>query len=244
MNGKLISFEGIECSGKGTQVALLKEYLSKKRIRYIASREPGGTSYGEVLRALLKNPKEAMQAIFQALKDNTDYPSFKNLLSAMREDNFDLKRMGETELFMYMASRSEYSGKVILPALQRGTWFISDRLYDSTVAYQGGGHFNGDPKKIAEIDAMNRIAMRGIVPNLTLYLDVPVEIMFERMYKQAPDKNSYFEKTYSRGFFAKTRDEYLRIAEREPNRFKVVDGTASVEEVTTEINKLVDALVA
>jgi dTMP kinase len=243
MKGLLITFEGIECSGKGTQIVLLKDYLTfKKKIRFVTGREPGGTSYGEAIRALLKNPKIVMSSIFHALETNQDYPAFGNLVRAMRESDFDLSRQPECEMFLFMASRAEHAQKVIRPVLERGVWFIADRLLDSSVAYQGGGRHHSDPKKIAEIDAMNRIAMDGIVPSLTLYLDIPIEVMYKRMAKESPDKNSFFEQNYRHDFFVRTREEYLHIAEREPNRFKIVDGTKPADEVAKDINKLVDAL--
>lgn len=236
MKGKLISFEGIECSGKGTQIALLMEYLSQHGIAAVADHEPGGTPYGEALRALLKHPEIALPAVFKALAGHSDFAGV-NFIEATTNAGIPTKRTPEAELLMYEAARAEYAAK-IKAELERGLTVISDRLMDSTVAYQGGGRSLNRQM----IEKLNTLAMRGVWPDKTFLLDIPVEIMLKRMRQQSKEKNSYFETTCDRDFFERTRRAYLDIRSGYPNRFVVIDGTKPVNEVFEKIRRHIDRL--
>ncbi len=139
------------------------------------------------------------------------------------------------ELLLIFAARSLNVNNVILPALEAGTWVVSDRFTDSSRAYQGGGR--GIP-----METVDRIAdwVHGdIWPDLTILLDAPVEIGMERAGKRsAPDR---FEQE-RHDFFQRVRECYLQIANNEPNRFVVIDTTQSLAEVSAEIEALADQL--
>lgn len=139
------------------------------------------------------------------------------------------------ELLLIFAARSLNVNNVILPALEAGTWVVSDRFTDSSRAYQGGGR--GIP-----METVDRIAdwVHGdIWPDLTILLDAPVEIGMERAGKRsAPDR---FEQE-RHDFFQRVRECYLQIASNEPNRFVVIDTTQSLAEVSAEIEALADQL--
>ena len=107
VRGKFISFEGIEGTGKSTQIRLLKAFLDKKGIPTLLFREPGCTYIGEQIRNLLQYDTKAEKM----------YP--------------------ETELLLYEASRAQLVREIIIPALQQGTWVLCDRFFDSSTAYQG-----------------------------------------------------------------------------------------------------------
>lgn len=107
VRGKFISFEGIEGTGKSTQIRLLKAFLDKKGIPTLLFREPGCTYIGEQIRNLLQYDAKAEKM----------YP--------------------ETELLLYEASRAQLVREIIIPALQQGTWVLCDRFFDSSTAYQG-----------------------------------------------------------------------------------------------------------
>ncbi len=139
------------------------------------------------------------------------------------------------ELLLIFAARSLNVNNVILPALEAGTWVVSDRFTDSSRAYQGGGR--GIP-----METVDRIAdwVHGdIWPDLTILLDAPVEIGMERAGKRsAPDR---FEQE-RHDFFQRVRECYLQIASNEPNRFVVIDTTQPLAEVSAEIEALADQL--
>jgi dTMP kinase len=229
--GKLISFEGIECSGKDTQIALLAKYLRQHNIDFSLEHEPGGTLYGEALRAILKHPELVLPAIYKAISGHSD---FKH---ARLSDNPDYDRTPECELFLFAAARAEFSNKIIDLILD-GTNVIVNRFSDSTTAYQGGGH----RLSTSAIITINNMATDNLWPKLTLLIDIPVKTMLERMAKQSKEKNAFFEQRYDRNFFERVRNEYLEIARLNPERVKVIDGTKSIKEVFEQIRHYVDEL--
>jgi dTMP kinase len=235
MEGKLIIFEGIECSGKGVQTIMLLKYLQDLGKKVILVREPGGTLYGEALRGLIKHPKMAIQAINGAFIGHEDFPQTLDLSAGF--DN----RSPYCELFMFAAARAEFFDKVVKPALKDGKIVISDRGPNSTTAYQGGGRFNHDPIMIQAIYEINHIATQGITPYLTLLLDISIEEMIKRR-KRESEKDAHFEKTCDRAFFERVRTEYHNIA-KEDIDLEIIDGEMDVESVFEAIKKEVNKLI-
>jgi dTMP kinase len=236
---KFITFEGVECSGKSIQAQLLTKHLLGQQVIADHVHEPGGTPYGEALRAFIKNPEIALPVVFTALQSHSDYPSMKDLHQFTQEGLLDYHRNKATETLMFLGARAEFAQSV-KQLLAHGRWVISDRMMDSTIAYQGGGH----QQDISFLQQLNSYVLDGLRPDLTLFLDIPIDVMINRMNSQPDEKNSYMEKTYDVAFYERVRAEYLNIAKREPERFKVIDGTASVEEVAIAVNGHVDALLA
>jgi dTMP kinase len=131
-----------------------------------------------------------------------------------------------TELFLYMASRSQHTAEWILPALSKGKIVISDRYYDSTYAYQGVAR--GIPKD--KIAIMNRIATQGLKPDITFILDLPPEQGLARLSKSLDRlENENIE------FHQKVRQAYLELASKEPERIKVLDGMENIENLHHKI---------
>ncbi|UHQ18410.1 dTMP kinase [Lysobacter sp. KIS68-7] len=130
----------------------------------------------------------------------------------------------ETELLLMFAARAQHVRETILPALQRGAWVLCDRFTDSSYAYQGGGR-RLDIAFIAELE--RRVV--GIRPGLTLLLDVGVHKGRERARGRdtSPDR---IERERDE-FFEQVRAAYLARAQAEPDRMRVVDASASAEEV-------------
>lgn len=227
MRGKLFTLEGIECSGKGEQSKRLLAYFQENNQPAILLREPGGTVYGEALRAILKHPQLAIAGINLALKGHEDFPQLIDL-------DGDFSRSPYCELFMFLANRAEFIDKKVKPALDSEQIVITDRLHYSTRAYQGGGRFYHDPKIIDNINRLNAIALQGILPDLVFFLDISVEEMIKRRNKES-GKDAFFEKTCDQAFFQRTRQEYLNVASDEPERFIIIDGSKSIEEINQEI---------
>src|SRR5437870_11973912 len=140
MPGLFISFEGTEGSGKSTQVSLLAERLRRLGRVVRTLREPGGTPIGEEIRHTLKHSSHN---------------------EAMQP---------ETELLLMNASRAQLVREVIRPALAAGEIVISDRFYDSTIAYQGYGR----QLDLAKVNLITDFAVEETRPHLTLLLDVPL----------------------------------------------------------------------
>jgi dTMP kinase len=133
----------------------------------------------------------------------------------------------EVEALLMFAARGYHMDNVIRPALAAGLWVICDRFTDATYAYQGGGR--GADRGL--LDTLRNAVHAGIDPDLTLLLDAPVEIGRARIAGRAPD---HFERE-SREFFERVRACYLALAAEAPDRFKVVDATASLENVEQHV---------
>jgi dTMP kinase len=140
------------------------------------------------------------------------------------------------DALLYAAGRAQHVARVIRPALERGEWVVCARYLDSSLAYQGAGYGN-EP---AELRRLQEFATYGLLPDLTVLLDVPVEVGLERTRRRS--EWNRFEDTEQTSFFEAVRAAYLRLAAEEPDRFRVVDGSGSVEQADLEIQALVEPL--
>ncbi|MFJ4470172.1 dTMP kinase [Streptomyces sp. NPDC089424] len=137
------------------------------------------------------------------------------------------------EALLYAADRAEHVDTVVRPALERGAVVISDRYIDSSVAYQGAGR-DLSPTEIARI---NRWATHGLVPHLTVLLDVSPEAARER-FTEAPDRLE----SEPAEFHARVRSGFLTLAAADAGRYLVVDAGQEAEAVTTVIRHRLDQL--
>jgi dTMP kinase len=157
--GRFLVLEGIDGSGKSTQLDAVRRWLPTSGLmaegaRLRCTREPGGTALGRQLRQLLLHPPE------------------------------HIAPCGVAELLLYAADRAQHVETVIRPALEAGDWVLSDRFTGSTIAYQG--HGRGLPLAlIAELEA---IATGGLEADLTLWLDLPVAESLHRRHDRAADR--------------------------------------------------------
>ena len=138
-----------------------------------------------------------------------------------------------TEVFLYMASRAQHTLEWIIPALQEGTIVISDRYYDSTYAYQGAAR--EIPEK--EIETINTIATTGLKPDVTYIVDVPVVIGLDRLHNGTKAEDIDRLESEDIDFHERVKTGYLELAEKEPERVVVIDGTKNVEEIHQDIMK-------
>jgi dTMP kinase len=131
------------------------------------------------------------------------------------------------ELLLFNASRAQLVETVIKPALEDGQVVICDRFADSTIAYQAYGR--GLP--LADVQAVNNIATGGLKPDLTVLVDVPVSVGYERKRNEQRDR---FEEE-KLAFHEQVRNGYLKLAASEPKRFLVIDGTQTRDEIARTI---------
>jgi len=136
---------------------------------------------------------------------------------------------GVGELFLYFAARAEHIRQVIKPALDLEKWVICDRFADSTFAYQGAGR----GLDFTEMKKINDFATNGLNPTLTILLDIPVETSLER--RKSRGKSVDRLEQNDREFFEKVRNSFLKSAKLEPNRFLIIDGTLSENEIFEKI---------
>lgn len=140
------------------------------------------------------------------------------------------------ELLAFAADRAQHVEFLIRPALASGKVVISDRFADATYAYQGAGRGFPEDKVLQVI----QLATDGLKPDLTLFFDIPVELATERMSKRDEShtvKNRMDEETAE--FYGRVRNAYKGIAEREPDRFVVVDATGDADSIQRTIVEIV-----
>ena len=198
-----ITFEGLDHSGKSTQVKLLADTLKHENRSILVLREPGGTEIGEKIRSILLDKKIS---------------GITNV----------------SELFLFSASRSQLVEEVIKPAIDGRLIVICDRFYDSLTAYQGWGK----GISLETIRTVNDCASSGLVPDLTFFLDIPVEEIERRMRRSRTSKDRM--ESNGKGFYERARQGYHDIAKREP-RFRILDGLQPVDVIQEMIWKIVEA---
>lgn len=145
----------------------------------------------------------------------------------LSNDNHSIR--DETEALLYSAARAQIVGEVIRPALAEGKIVLCDRYADSTLAYQGYGL----GLDLEALRAITRFATGGLVPDLTFYIDIPVEDGIAR--KRTGAMNRLDRKAIE--YHARVRAGYLAMAAAEPGRWVIVDGTRPVEVVQSEMRK-------
>ena len=138
-----------------------------------------------------------------------------------------------TDALLYAASRAQHVARVIRPALDRGEWVVCARYADSSLAYQGHGYGND----LDELRRLQAFATFGLRPDLTILLDVPVEVGLGRKRHGAWNR---FEDSEGAEFFDRVRAGYLQMAAVEPDRFRVVDGSGSVAAADEAIREIVE----
>jgi dTMP kinase len=207
---RFITFEGGDGTGKTTQLKALENHLRDKGRSCISTREPGGTSLGKLIR----------QVLLEVGKQPIASP---------------------TELFLYLADRAQHVQEVILPAIEGGKIVLCDRYTDSTLAYQGYGR----GIDLDLLRQLNEFANRGVKPDLTLLLDCPVELGLSRTAQRqsnagsARGREDRFEREKVE-FHKKVRAGFLVMVRAEPERFRIIDASRSVEQVSREIQNVID----
>jgi dTMP kinase len=183
-----VAFEGVDRSGKTTQLTKLAERMAVKH-HVVVTREPGGTPVAEAIRVLL-------------LADDVD-------MSA------------RCEALLFAAARADHVERTIRPALERGHVVISDRFVDSSLAYQGVARALG----VDEVERVNLWATDGLVPDITIMLDLPVGASTQRDGRADRMENE------GELFQARVRRGLLDLASRAPGRYAVVDAAHGIDEV-------------
>lgn len=140
----------------------------------------------------------------------------------------------EAELFLFLADRAQHIQELILPALQEGQIVLCDRYSDSTLAYQGSGR----QMDIEKLENFCKLASSDLVPDLTFLLDLPVRMglgrALQRNFQKGKDMNESRFDTESLDFHERVRQAYLRLAQKEPERIKVINAANGIEQVTKD----------
>ncbi|MDD4342867.1 MAG: dTMP kinase [Eubacteriales bacterium] len=192
MRGLFITFEGLDGTGKTTQIHELETKLSELGLPYKKTREPGGTPIAEKIRDIILDPKNT-EMCFQA------------------------------EALLYAASRAQHVSEVIKPALEKGEIVICDRFFDSTLAYQGYAR----ELSLEDLHYINNFAMQEVKPELTFLLDIPAAHTSERINSRELDRLDLEEMDFKN----RVRAGFLKIADFEKNRVKVINASLEIQEI-------------
>ena len=177
----------------------------------------GKTTNIEFLRELLE--QKGIDALVTREPGGTPLAEdVRKILLETRDESMD----PITESLLIFAARSQHVSTVIQPALKVGRWVLCDRYTDATYAYQGGGR----GVALETLERLAEFAQGSLWPDLTIYLDAPVDQALARIANRQPDR---FE-TEDSEFFARVRARYLAIAESE-ERMVLIDATQSIEAV-------------
>lgn len=204
---KLITFEGVEGSGKSTQMKLLGEYCREKNIPVVLTQEPSGTVIGRKIGDILFN--------------------------RLHQDMYP-----ETELLLFCAARAQHVREVVKPALNAGKYVLCDRFSDATFAYQAAGR-GLDPVLVKTI---NDFCANQLKPALTLLFDLPVEIGLQRAgcrdaALHDPSSADRFEKE-KLDFHHRVRQAYQQLCLAEPERFRVIDASRTMDVIARDVRRL------
>lgn len=236
-----ITFEGGEGAGKSTQALRLFERLRAAGYPARFTREPGGTPLSAGVRALLLHPDDSLTALsraelikpgqFAQLPEGADDSRPADMDSAADRDSGTIQAepmLPATELLLLGAARAQHVAR-IREWLAGGKIVVCDRYIDSTRAYQGAGR----GLDAAVIRQVERLATGGLVPDLTILFDLPVDVgqrRKRRHLRQSHLQLSLFEPpSWNRldnetlEFHSRVRSAYLDLAAREPERFIVLD---------------------
>ena len=141
----------------------------------------------------------------------------------------------ETELLLMFAARNEHVHRKIMPALAQGDWVLSDRFTDASYAYQGGGR-GLDINRIAQLEQW---VLQDFTPDMTLLLDVPVELGMSRIESRGKKDRIELE---AMDFFNRVRESYIDRSKQFPDRIKLIDSSQTVEFTTQQIKAVLDLL--
>ncbi|MBT9315579.1 dTMP kinase [Leptothoe spongobia] len=212
MRGKLIVFEGIEGSGKTTQIGYLRQWLEQTLVKsrlsdypsgVIVTRQPGGTSIGQKIRQVLLQP-------------STDT---ENLTST-------------SELLLYAADRAHHVERILMPALKTGHLVLCDRYTASTVAYQGYG------RQLDRnlIETLNTIATGGLASDLTLWLKLDVAQGLKRITTRG--ETDRIEQAGIE-FHRRVHEGFVAQAKQDKERFIIVDGSLDQTTIAEQIQAII-----
>ena len=219
-DGLFISFEGVDGAGKTTQVQQAHNYLQERGLRSLVTREPGGTPVGLTIRELVLHGLAAFPSV--AVTGGTDVVDASDDLAP------------RTEALLYAADRAEHVAQVVRPALDRGDIVLCDRYLDSSVAYQAGG-------RDLSVDVIRRLSLwasQGLLPRRTYLLDADPSQSKLRLDHE-PDRLE----SAGDDFQQHVRQAFLKLAQREPDRFLIIDATQSIDQVWQIIQDDLDKLV-
>ncbi|WP_273713483.1 dTMP kinase [Leuconostoc mesenteroides] len=203
---------------------------------FISFEGPEGAGKTSVLEALISELKTKLGDDLVTTREPGGNPiseAIRSILQPEEHNGMDKR----TEALLYTAARRQHLVENIKPALDQNKIVISDRYVDSSLAYQGGGRGLG----IDNIWEINQFAIDGLLPDMTIYLDVPVEIGLARVNENRQGKIDRLDKE-SISFHQKVRETYLKLQSEFSDRIKIVDATQPLNKVIDDTRILINQI--
>lgn len=206
MKPLFITVEGLDGSGKSTQLRNASTWLDQHGFDHRVTQEPGGTPLGDSIRTVFLDHKDEWTTVD-----------------------------GTVEALMIFASRRQHLLEVIDPTLAEGRHVLCDRFTDSTLAYQG----HGRGVSLETLRSVDELATGSRVPDRTLLFDLPAAVARDRGH--SPSRRSEpggVDRLDAEGlsFYDRVRQGYLELAAADPDRFMVIDSSASIEETRSQVD--------
>ncbi len=209
----LITFEGIEGSGKTTQMKLTGTFLRQNHVSFVMTEEPGGTPMARRIREILLNRAP------------------------------DEEICTEAEILLFSAARAQHVRKAIIPAIKEGKLVLCDRYYDGTIAYQGFGRGANirfikeihdyassglKPGMTILFDLPVEVGLKRAMDRISLVKESSQEALLEDRFEHE-----------DLAFHQRVREGYLSLAQEEPERFRIIDSTADIKTIHRQVCDLI-----
>ena len=204
--------------------------------KFISFEGPDGAGKTSVMRQIKADLEEQFGAdrVMYTREPGGNHISEQIRRVLFNADNTDMD--ARTEALLFAAARRQHIVSEILPALQEDKVILCDRYVDSSVAYQGAGRHLGEQ----EIWQLNQFAIDGLLPELTVYLDVPSEVGLRRIAEHRSDQVNRLDKE-KLAFHHLVRHSFLRLQQAHPDRIKLVDASQPLAKVVADVKQVINA---
>jgi dTMP kinase len=191
----------------------------------------GKSTQIELLKSYLLKNKKKVQVIREP--GGTE---ISEKIRTMLLDKENSKMLMETEFLLFSASRAQLVREKIRPYLDEGIYVISDRFHDSSTAYQGYGR----GISIEVILSIHKLAIGNTIPDITFFIDIPVEIAEQRRREKLSEHLDRIENS-NKDFYSRVRNGYLELTKNE-NRFRILNGIDNIENIHEKIINEIDKI--
>ncbi|HJA75184.1 dTMP kinase [Limosilactobacillus pontis] len=204
--------------------------------KFISFEGPDGAGKTSVMRQIKADLEEQFGAdrVMYTREPGGNHISEQIRRVLFNADNTDMD--ARTEALLFAAARRQHIVSEILPALQEDKVILCDRYVDSSIAYQGAGRHLGEQ----EIWQLNQFAIDGLLPELTVYLDVPSEVGLRRIAEHRSDQVNRLDKE-KLAFHHLVRHSFLRLQQAHPDRIKLVDASQPLAKVVADVKQVINA---
>ena len=204
--------------------------------KFISFEGPDGAGKTSVMRQIKADLEEQFGAdrVMYTREPGGNHISEQIRRVLFNADNTDMD--ARTEALLFAAARRQHIVSEILPALQEDKVILCDRYVDSSIAYQGAGRHLGEQ----EIWQLNQFAIDGLLPELTVYLDVPSEVGLRRIAEHRSDQVNRLDRE-KLAFHHLVRHSFLRLQQAHPDRIKLVDASQPLAKVVADVKQVINA---